>query len=272
MAAILIRGLSTLLATVTWSLAAGGLDKREMNNISASSEFKIATILNDGGDVYPSGRLDSHQATRQNESTLPEGISTEKSSPFAQQQPDQPNVETSFSIDRSAEALSPSMTSSSASFHLYSEFDKRHNKSISQLANNDLDISSTMFASDKNEYLPQISTSVFPSILSSSASLLDSYAASAINSTTATFFPQLNSTALSLLASSNSSHNNNEVGVNATDPFAFTTESRIMGLPIGIQVSQMHLFSRPDRNFHYIIMERKPPGQDLYSCILLETT
>lgn len=243
MAAILIRSLSTLLATVTWSLAAGGLDKREMNIISASPETKIATILNDGGNVYPSRKLDSHQAAKQNESTLAEEISIEKQSPFAQQQqlPNRPNVGTSFPMGRFAEALSPSMTSSSSG-HLYSEFDKPRNEPISQLANNDLDISSTMFVSDKNEYLPQISTSVFPSILSSSASLLDSYAASAINSTTTTFFPQFNSTALSLVASSNLSHNN-EVGINATDPFAFTTESRIMGLPIGIQVSRMHLFS-----------------------------
>lgn len=231
MAVMLIR---SLLATVTWSLATCGPNKREMNNMYVLSDSQMAPSLNNE-IVYPSRSLDSLRIHKRDEFTQAEEISIEKQSPLAQQQQQQFNLGTRTLIKPMNEALNTPMTSSSSS-HLHNEFTKRNNQSITQLTTNNLDISSTMFASDKNEYLPQISASAFSTILSSSASLLDSHNSTIDLAASAAYNPLLNFTALSLVATSNLTYNN-EAGINSTDPFAFTTESRSMALPIEIQVS-----------------------------------
>lgn len=97
---------------------------------------------------------------------------------------------------------------------------------------------------DTDEYLPPISSSsVFSFTLSSPSAdmaspLLES-STSMLNS--ATFSQNSNSTTFHMMSLSNSSLN--EVGINGTDPFAFTTELRIMALPIEIQASTFRLLA-----------------------------
>lgn len=266
MATKLISSLSMLIATVSWSLAAaGGLDyMREINNMSASSNFSLANSLNDG-IVYPSSKQDFQQTNKQHEVPpilLSRDFSAGNQSSFAQQLSDN---RTSIEIKPIAELISSLISSNSS--HLFDESNKRHNQSISQLtaiaANDDNDngddndnnnnnsnndnhsISSIMYSfGDTDEYLPPISSSsVFSFTLSSPSAdmaspLLES-STSMLNS--ATFSQNSNSTTFHMMSLSNSSLN--EVGINGTDPFAFTTELRIMALPIEIQASTFRLLA-----------------------------